>query len=317
MHPEQIISSLPQAVAAMLDPADCGPAFIALPQDIQEVAFDYPEAFFAPTVHEIPRPRPDRKRVAAGHRTAQVRQAPADHRGRRRRAIPAPRRWWRRSRSTHGIPLTETIAGKSTVTHDHPAYAGPIGIVGSTSANALAAEADVIVAIGTRLDGLHHRLVDGLRPGREVHLHQRGALGRHQAPRTGRGRRCAGNGGGTRRRPQGLEGRCRLDRQGARPLRPVEQGARRLPEAHQRAGADLCPGGGRGEQEGRQARLHDHRGGRPSGRDHEELAGQVAATPSISNSASPAWATRSPAAGARPWPIRRARPSSWWATAPT
>ena len=51
----------------------------------------------------------------------------------------------------HGIPITETIAGKSTVPHDHPAYAGPIGIVGSTSANALGAEADVIVAIGTRL----------------------------------------------------------------------------------------------------------------------------------------------------------------------
>jgi 3D-(3,5/4)-trihydroxycyclohexane-1,2-dione acylhydrolase (decyclizing) len=51
----------------------------------------------------------------------------------------------------HGIPITETIAGKSTVPHDHPAHAGPIGIVGSTSANALASEADVIIAIGTRL----------------------------------------------------------------------------------------------------------------------------------------------------------------------
>src|SRR5213078_758932 len=48
-HPEQIISSLPQAVAVMLDPADCGPAFIALPQDVQEMAWDYPEAFFKPT----------------------------------------------------------------------------------------------------------------------------------------------------------------------------------------------------------------------------------------------------------------------------
>src|SRR5581483_1094687 len=50
-HPEQIISSLPQAVATLLDPADCGPAFLALCQDTQEVAFDYPAAFFAPTVH--------------------------------------------------------------------------------------------------------------------------------------------------------------------------------------------------------------------------------------------------------------------------
>ena len=63
-HPEQIISSLPQAIATMLDPGDCGPAFIGLCQDTQELAFDYPEAFFAPTVHTIPRPRPDRDRVA-------------------------------------------------------------------------------------------------------------------------------------------------------------------------------------------------------------------------------------------------------------
>ena len=63
--PEQIISSLPQAVATMLDPADCGPAFIALAQDTQERAFDYPEVFFEPKVWRIPRPRPDREAVAA------------------------------------------------------------------------------------------------------------------------------------------------------------------------------------------------------------------------------------------------------------
>ena len=62
--PEQIIGSLPQAVAAMLDPADCGPAFLSLCQDTQEIAYDYPEAFFEPTVWSIPRPRPDRDRLA-------------------------------------------------------------------------------------------------------------------------------------------------------------------------------------------------------------------------------------------------------------
>src|SRR5436305_8490641 len=62
-HPEQIVSSLPQAVAVLLDPADCGPAFIALPQDVQEMAWNYPEAFFKPTVHAIPRPRADRDRL--------------------------------------------------------------------------------------------------------------------------------------------------------------------------------------------------------------------------------------------------------------
>jgi len=63
VHPEQIISSLPQAVATMLDPGDCGPAFIALPQDVQETACDYPAAFFERTVHAVPRPRADRGRL--------------------------------------------------------------------------------------------------------------------------------------------------------------------------------------------------------------------------------------------------------------
>src|SRR5260221_7045875 len=148
-HPAQIIASLPQAVAAMLDPADCGPAFLALPQDTQEVAFDYPEAFFEPRLWIIPRPRPDRRRLAEAAallKTAKkpliisgggVRYSLAEAAGAR---FPGER----------GIPVVETIAGKGGLTHYHPAHAGPIGIIGSTSANALAAEADVILAIGTR-----------------------------------------------------------------------------------------------------------------------------------------------------------------------
>lgn len=150
VHPEQIISSLPQAVAAMLDPAECGPAFIALPQDIQEQACDYPSAFFEPTLHDIPRPRPDRSRVARAVELLKKAQRPLIIAGGGTRysgaeAVVAQFAF------DHGIPVTETIAGKSTLAHDHPAYAGPVGIVGSTSANALAAEADVIIAIGTRL----------------------------------------------------------------------------------------------------------------------------------------------------------------------
>ena len=59
MRPEQIIHSLPHAVAVMLDPADCGPAVLALPQDVQAEAFDFPDEFFSTTVHHIARPRPD------------------------------------------------------------------------------------------------------------------------------------------------------------------------------------------------------------------------------------------------------------------
>lgn len=148
--PEQIISSLPQAIATMLDPADCGPAFIGLAQDTQEIAYDYPLAFFEPTTWSIPRPRPDRKKLmeavellksakkpiiisGGGVRYSLAEEVLADFAIRR------------------GVPVVETIAGKGALTHEHPAHAGPIGIVGSTSANALAQDADVILAIGTRL----------------------------------------------------------------------------------------------------------------------------------------------------------------------
>jgi len=62
-HPAQVLSSLPQALAVMLDPADCGPAFIGLPQDVAAQAEDYPASFFRTQVHEIARPRPDRGQV--------------------------------------------------------------------------------------------------------------------------------------------------------------------------------------------------------------------------------------------------------------
>ena len=150
VHPEQIISSLPQAVAVMLDPADCGPAFIALPQDVQEIAWEYPQAFFDPTVHAVPRPRPDREQLAEAVRLLKNARRPLIISGGGVRYSGAEQALGDFA-ERHGIPLAETIAGKGAVTHDHPAHVGPVGIVGSTSANALAAEADVIIAVGTRL----------------------------------------------------------------------------------------------------------------------------------------------------------------------
>ncbi|WHZ34809.1 3D-(3,5/4)-trihydroxycyclohexane-1,2-dione acylhydrolase (decyclizing) [Sagittula sp. MA-2] len=150
VHPAQILSSLPQAVTTMLDPADCGPAFIGLPQDIQEIAYDYPEAFFAEKVWTIPRPRPARSEVAAavellkgakrpliisggGVRYSGAGEALADFAVRR------------------GIPMTETIAGKGAVVHDHPAYTGAMGIEGTDASKELAETADVVIAVGTRM----------------------------------------------------------------------------------------------------------------------------------------------------------------------
>jgi 3D-(3,5/4)-trihydroxycyclohexane-1,2-dione acylhydrolase (decyclizing) len=150
MHPEQILSSLPQAVATMLDPGDCGPAFIGLPQDVQEVAFDYPTSFFEETVHSPVRLRPDRDRLAEAVKALTSAKRPLIIAGGGVRYSEAGKVLGDLA-ETHGIPLSETIAGKGGVTHNHPAHIGPIGISGSESANVIAAQADVILAVGTRL----------------------------------------------------------------------------------------------------------------------------------------------------------------------
>ena len=149
-HPEQILASLPQAVATMLDPADCGPAFLGLCQDTQEIAFDYPAEFFEPHVHRIPRPRPDERQVsdAAALIRAAKRPLIISGGGVRYSGAEGTVAAFAKSR---GVPVAETIAGKGALTHDDPVHVGPIGVIGSSSANALAAEADVILAIGTRL----------------------------------------------------------------------------------------------------------------------------------------------------------------------
>ena len=149
-HPAQIIPSMPQAVATMLDPADCGPAFIALPQDTQEIAFDYPEEFFEERLWTIPRPRPDRARVAEAAALLKSANRPIIISGGGVRYSGAEEAVATFA-AERGIPVVETIAGKGALTHYDPVHAGPIGVVGSTSANALAAAADVILAVGTRL----------------------------------------------------------------------------------------------------------------------------------------------------------------------
>ncbi len=149
-HPAQIIQSLPQAVGAMLDPADCGPAFLALPQDTQELAFDYPVEFFETRLWAIPRPRPDLKAVAEAATLLKTAKKPLIIAGGGVRYSGAEEAVAKFA-AERGIPVVETIAGKGGLTHHHPVHAGPIGIIGSTSANALAAGADVILAIGTRL----------------------------------------------------------------------------------------------------------------------------------------------------------------------
>ena len=148
--PEQVVHSLPHAVHTMLDPGDCGPAFIGLPQDVQGDAYDYPVRFFDETVHEIRRLRPDRREL---RRAAEVLA------GAKRPLIIAGGgvRWSLAEEQlaafaeTHGIPVVETTAGRTSLPAHHPLNCGPIGVTGCVSGNAMAAEADCVLAVGTRL----------------------------------------------------------------------------------------------------------------------------------------------------------------------
>lgn len=149
-HPAQVLQSLPQAVGMLLDPADCGPAFIGLPQDVQAMAYPYPAGFFAERVHRIRRPKPDQAEVEAAVEAIRTAKRPLIIAGGGVRYSEAEEALERLA-TRMGIPVAETVAGKGNLAWDHPQAVGPIGVTGSTSANALAADADVVVAIGTRL----------------------------------------------------------------------------------------------------------------------------------------------------------------------
>ena len=149
-RPEQILQSLPQAVATMLDPADCGPAFLGLAQDAQSEAFDYPSSFFDPVVHQVPRPRPDRGQLKAAAELLKTAERPLIIAGGGVRYSEAEEELASFA-SRHNIPVVETIAGRAVLEHEHPMNAGPLGVIGSASANALASDADLVLAIGTRL----------------------------------------------------------------------------------------------------------------------------------------------------------------------
>lgn len=149
-HPAQVIQSLPAALATMLDPADCGPAFIGLPQDVQGWTYDYPEDFFVKKVHRIRRQSPDEAEIIDAVAALKSAERPVIIAGggvQYSRAVDALSAF----AEAHQIPVVETIAGRANMLATHDLNIGPIGVTGSDSANAIAQQADVIVAVGTRL----------------------------------------------------------------------------------------------------------------------------------------------------------------------
>ena len=149
-HPAQITQSLPAALATILDPADCGPAFIGLPQDVQGWAYDYPISFFAKRVHQIRRQSADEREIEAAANLLKSAKRPMIIAGGGVQYSAAVKELTEFAERLQ-IPIVETIAGRANFVSTHELNIGPVGVTGSDSANTIAEKADVILAVGTRL----------------------------------------------------------------------------------------------------------------------------------------------------------------------
>jgi 3D-(3,5/4)-trihydroxycyclohexane-1,2-dione acylhydrolase (decyclizing) len=150
MRPEQILSALPHAIQTMTDPAQCGPVCLALPQDVQAVAFDCPVHFLQPAVIRPRRAPADPRELARAVQRLRTARRPLIVAG---GGVLYSQAWdaLRAFAEAHGVPVAESQAGKGSLAWDHPLNLGSIGVTGSPAANALAREADLIFAVGTRL----------------------------------------------------------------------------------------------------------------------------------------------------------------------
>ncbi|MEW4430946.1 3D-(3,5/4)-trihydroxycyclohexane-1,2-dione acylhydrolase (decyclizing) [Paenibacillus pabuli] len=149
VRPEQLMIAVTQAMRVLTDPAETGAVTLALPQDVQAEAYDYPEAFFARKVHYLDRRPP----VQAAIERAAEQLA----RGRKPLLVAGGGVLYSEASvqlaafaEAFGIPVAETQAGKSALSWDHPLNVGAIGVTGSLAANRLAREADVVIGVGTR-----------------------------------------------------------------------------------------------------------------------------------------------------------------------
>lgn len=149
-RPEQIIAALPRAMQVLTDPAECGPVTLALCQDVQAQAYDYPESFFAERLWTPRRPRPDRAELNAAAQALKAAKKPLIVAGGGALYSGASADLARFCAAT-GTPVCETQGGKSSMPDDEALNMGAVGVTGTDAANRLAAEADCILAVGTRL----------------------------------------------------------------------------------------------------------------------------------------------------------------------
>jgi 3D-(3,5/4)-trihydroxycyclohexane-1,2-dione acylhydrolase (decyclizing) len=149
-RPEQLISALPTALRVLTSPTETGAVTLALPQDVQAEAFDFPATLFEPRVHRIPRARPDRAAleraaslIAASRRPLLVAGGGVIYSDASDALAAFATRF--------GIPVVETQAGKGSLAWDHPMQLGAIGVTGGSAGNTAARDADLVLAVGTRL----------------------------------------------------------------------------------------------------------------------------------------------------------------------
>jgi 3D-(3,5/4)-trihydroxycyclohexane-1,2-dione acylhydrolase (decyclizing) len=150
VRPEQLLSSLPEAMRVLTDPAETGAVTLALPEDTQTEAFDYPAVFFEERVWKVRRPLPPEDDLAEAARIISEAERPIIVAG--GGAIYSEASEALDDFATEfGIPVSESQAGKGVIPWDHPWNVGPIGANGGLAANRIARDADVVIAIGTRL----------------------------------------------------------------------------------------------------------------------------------------------------------------------
>ncbi len=149
-RPEQLLASLPEAFRVMTDPAETGAVTICLPEDVQAEAYHWPAEFFEKRVWQVRRPLPEPELVQEVVQRLRGATRPIIITG---GGTIYSEAWdeLREFTEAFGVPVVETQAGKGALRWDHPSNAGPVGSNGATSANELAKNADLILAVGTRL----------------------------------------------------------------------------------------------------------------------------------------------------------------------
>ena len=149
-RPEQIVPALARAMQVLTDPAECGPVTLSLCQDVQAEAYDYPEDFFEERIWHVRRPRPDLAELKTAADLVRRARKPLVVAGGGVLFSQASAALAKFAEAT-GVPVCETQGGKSSLPDGHPLNMGAVGVTGTSAANRLAEQADLVLAVGTRL----------------------------------------------------------------------------------------------------------------------------------------------------------------------